>query len=65
MAWLAVARRSRETILGWCDDNPDALYEYYDSKSGQGLGAPHFGWSAAFLIELILNFGAELFIPSA
>jgi putative isomerase len=51
-----VAQAMRETILGWCDQNGDDIYEYYDSHTGKGLGAAHFGWSAAFIIEFILDF---------
>lgn len=43
-----------ETILNWCAENTDAIYEYYDSRSGKGLGAKNFGWSAVFIIELVL-----------
>jgi putative isomerase len=54
-----VAGHMRETILGWCAANGDALYEYYDSRTGAGLGARDFGWTAAFVIELILNWDAD------
>jgi neutral trehalase len=27
----------RETILGWCARDPEALHEYYDSKTGAAL----------------------------
>lgn len=42
-----------QNILSWIDKNGDDIYEYYNSKDGTGLGARHFGWSAAFAIELI------------
>lgn len=51
-----VADTIRDTILGWVEQNPDAIYENYDSKTGRGTNARHFGWSSAFVIELILNF---------
>jgi putative isomerase len=51
----ALAARLRETILGWCARNEDCLHEYYDSRTGAGLGAPGFGWTSAFVIELILG----------
>jgi neutral trehalase len=43
-----------ENILDWCSKNKDSIYEYYDSKTGKGLGAKDFGWSCAFIIELVL-----------
>jgi hypothetical protein len=30
----------------------EVLYEYYDSQTGQGIGAPNFTWSAAFHLLL-------------
>jgi neutral trehalase len=51
----SIAETLRETILDWCAASPDALYEYYDSRTGAGCGAPGFGWTSAFVIELILG----------
>jgi neutral trehalase len=51
---VGVANEIRETILEWCDLEPH-LREYYDAKTGEGLNAVDFGWTAAFLIELILD----------
>lgn len=31
------------------------LYEYYDSQKGDGLGSPHYGWTAALFIDLALD----------
>jgi len=42
-----------DNILGWCAKNDDFIYEYYDSISGQGLGAKDFSWSSVFIIELL------------
>ena len=53
--FVSLAEGIRETLLGWCDRNKDYLWEYYDSRTGQGLGAPQYGWTGTFLIELILN----------
>ena len=53
--FTALAEDFRGTILGWAARDPDFLFEYYDTRSGQGLGARQFGWSAAFVIEFILN----------
>jgi glycogen debranching enzyme len=52
-----LADRLRETIMGWCANGTDSLHEYYDSRTGTGCGAPHFGWTSAFLIELIVGLG--------
>jgi putative isomerase len=52
----AVADTMRTRILDWCDKNDESIFEYYDSRSGQGLGARQFGWSAAFILALILDF---------
>ena len=52
---LELASQMRETILNWCAQNEDALYEYYDSRSGKGLGARNFGWSAAFVCTFVLD----------
>lgn len=49
-----VAGQIRETILDWCAAE-NQLREYYDAKTGEGLAAVGFGWTAAFVIELILD----------
>ena len=53
--YTKIAEAIREHFLNWCATNADALYEYYDSKSGKGLGEPQYSGTAAFLIELILG----------
>jgi putative isomerase len=53
------AQNGREQLLAWCDKNRDYLWEYYDSKSGKGRGAPQYGWTAAFVIELIVGWDSE------
>jgi putative isomerase len=53
--FVDVAERIRDVILGWCADNQDSLWEYYDSRTGKGTGAPQFGWSAAFIAAFILE----------
>jgi putative isomerase len=50
------ADKMKETALDWCAATSDALYEYYDTKTGKGLGASHFGWTSTFVIEYILNY---------
>jgi putative isomerase len=44
----------RDTILGWCW-REEHLREYYDAKTGEGLAAVDFGWTAAFVVELVLD----------
>ncbi len=47
-----------ENVLAWCEKNKGSIREYYNSKTGKGLGAKNFGWSAAFLIEFVfLKYG--------
>lgn len=52
--YTALAADFIEHLLGWCAKNGDSIYEYYDSKSGKGLGARDFGWSSVFLLEMLL-----------
>ena len=53
------AQACREQLLAWCDKNRDYLWEYYDSKSGDGKGAQQYGWTAAFIIELVVGWDAD------
>jgi glycogen debranching enzyme len=53
------AEALRQNLLNWCAANTGALYEYYDSKSGKGLGEPQLACTAAFVIEFILNWDAQ------
>lgn len=49
-----------DKILSFCKRN-DLIYEYYDSRTGRGLGAKNFGWSSAFIIEfLALKYGVNI-----
>ncbi|GLH71701.1 hypothetical protein GETHLI_02030 [Geothrix limicola] len=50
-----VSEQMRRTLLGWVSKNADSIYEYYEPKTGQGLAAKSFGWSAAFTISFILD----------
>lgn len=52
-----LAESMRQVLLDWCSQDPELLYEYYDSKTGKGLGARQFGWSAAFVILFLLDWG--------
>lgn len=42
-----------QKILDVVKEEKASIFERYDSKSGKGLGAEEFGWSAAFVISLI------------
>jgi putative isomerase len=53
------AEALRQNILNWCAVNTDALHEYYDSRSGKGLGEPQLACTGAFIIEFILNWNAK------
>ena len=53
------AETGREQLLAWCHQNRDYLWEYYDSRSGKGLGAPQYGWTAAFVIEFIASWASD------
>jgi hypothetical protein len=52
--WLR-GTASRGNQRAWCANNPEALREYYDSRSGKGLGEIQYAGTAAFIIELILG----------
>jgi putative isomerase len=54
----SLAMDMRERLLDWCAAET-SIFEHYDSRTGKGLGATQFGWSAAFIIELILGFGSD------
>lgn len=43
----------KDNILNACDAEKRGIFEYYDSRSGKGLGAKQFGWSSVFIIEFI------------
>ncbi len=46
----------KEAILNMVDKNKDGIHENYNSKTQLGIHYPSFSWSAAFVIEFILNF---------
>lgn len=51
------AEEIREFLLSMAyDDLPRGIFENYDSVSRRGKFNPSFSWSAAFLIEFILQF---------
>lgn len=54
-----VAATMRTNLLRWISDNADSLYEYYDSRSGKGLGAHDYGWTAAFTLSFLLDWNND------
>ena len=50
------ADKIKNTILKWCSDEKRGIFENYDSITGRGMFCDCFSWSAAFIIEFILNF---------
>jgi neutral trehalase len=49
------AKRLRETIVGLCRD--EGFYEYFDPLTGMGHGSDFFSWSAALLLDVLLENG--------
>ena len=47
------AARLRETIVRLCAD--EGFYEYFDPLSGMGHGSDFFSWTAALLIDVLLE----------
>lgn len=54
--YSSLAEKMRDELLNIVHADNRGLFEYYDSRDGKGLGAHNFGWTAAFVIELILDF---------
>lgn len=42
-----------QKILDAVSEEKTSIYERYDSKTGKGLGAKEFGWTASFIIQLV------------
>lgn len=53
--YSASADRIKEHVLSDAANEKRDIFEYYNARTGEGLGAKSFGWSAAFIIEFILN----------
>jgi hypothetical protein len=49
------AERLRRTIVDLCQG--EGFYEYFDPTSGQGLGSTLFSWSAALLLDVLMDDG--------
>lgn len=50
------ADKIKNTILMWCSEDKRGIFENYNSITGRGMYYESFSWSAAFIIEFILNF---------
>ena len=53
--YVDLADRMRSKLLDWIGQDQNVIWEYYDSKSGKGRGAPGFGWSSAFALSFLLD----------
>lgn len=53
MGYTKLALEYRERILDMCANEKRGLFEYYNSRTGEGLGAIDYGWTATFVMELI------------
>jgi glycogen debranching enzyme len=52
---VQLANTMRSTLLDWVGRDKRSIYEYYEPKTGAGLAATGFGWSAAFVISFITD----------
>lgn len=50
-----IADRGRKTLLEWVRNDPSAIYETYNSRTGLPCGASHFSWSCTFVISFLLD----------
>jgi mannosylglycerate hydrolase len=51
------ARRLRQTIIDLCQEQ--GFREYFDPMTGEGHGSDLFSWSAALLVDVLMNGGGE------
>ena len=51
------AQRLRQTIVELC--RKEGFSEYFDPTTGEGLGSILFSWSAALLLEVLLEEGDQ------
>jgi glycogen debranching enzyme len=51
------AERLRETIVSLCRN--EGFYEYFDPLTGMGHGSDFFSWTAALLLDVLLENGKE------
>jgi mannosylglycerate hydrolase len=51
------ARRLRQTIIDLCQEQ--GFREYFDPMTGEGHGSDLFSWSAALLVDVLMDGGGE------
>jgi len=56
---IQLADAMRSQLLIWVAQDPSAIREYYDSRTGAGKGAKGFGWSGAFVIAFLLDWNND------
>jgi putative isomerase len=56
-----IAEAGKKLILTWCEQNSDSIYEYYNSRTGQGLGKSQYGWSSSFIIQFLMGWEDQEF----
>jgi glycogen debranching enzyme len=49
------AQRLRKTIIELCKN--EGFHEYFDPLTGRGLGSILFSWSAALLLDVLMEDG--------
>jgi hypothetical protein len=49
------AKRLRKTIIELCKN--EGFHEYFDPFTGKGLGSTLFSWSAALLLDVLMEDG--------
>ena len=57
--YAELAETGRRTLLDYVRKTPGFICENYHPLTGEPLGCSHFGWSAAFVIEFILNWNVK------
>lgn len=55
-----ISERGRQTLLAWIRNDPSAIYETYNSRTGLPCGASHFSWSCTFVISFLLDWDLPL-----
>ncbi|MBR7133462.1 MAG: hypothetical protein IKD04_08010 [Clostridia bacterium] len=51
-----VADKIKESILEICHNEKKAIFENYNSRTGEGQGCAGFSWSSVFIMEFIFDF---------
>jgi hypothetical protein len=56
--YAQVAKEMKDHILAVLAANPH-IGEYYDSRTGESIGAQQYGWTSAFILEMLLDRDSE------